>query len=138
MKSERLLPIACALALSSCHWGVLSAFWKSGWNGPFFQEERTMVQPVSQPTISAEQFSRVCEEIRSTAAPEKSAQSIRDCALRIVQALGLGLSTDDLKRLLAKLMAPGAAPSSRSPRYTREAILDMPDQQPGEAEGPVR
>ncbi|MEV6054675.1 hypothetical protein [Streptomyces sp. NPDC052107] len=117
---------------------MLSAFWKSGWNGPFFQEERTMAQPVSRPTISAEQFSRVCDEIRSTAATEKSAQSIRDCALRIVQTLGLALSTDDLSGLLAELMAPGAAPPRGSPHYTREAILDMPDEQRGEDEGPVR
>ncbi|GAA2218890.1 hypothetical protein GCM10010360_40160 [Streptomyces nogalater] len=97
-----------------------------------------MAQPVSRPTISAEQFSRVCGEIRSTAASEKSARSIRDCALRIVQTLGLALSTDDLSRLLAELMAPGAAPPPGSPHYTREAILDMPDEQGGEDEGPVR
>lgn len=97
-----------------------------------------MAQPVSRPTISAEQFSRVCDEIRGTAAPEKSAQSIRDCALRIVQTLGLALSTDDLSRLLAELMAPAAAPPPGSPHYTREAILDMPDEQRGEDEGPVR
>ncbi|MFI0806371.1 hypothetical protein [Streptomyces echinatus] len=117
---------------------MLSAFWKSGWNGPFIQEERTMAQLASRPTISAEQFGRVCDEIRSTAAPEKSARSIRDCALRIVQTLGLALSTDDLSRLLAELMAPGAAPPRGSPHYTREAILDMPDEQRGEDEGPVR
>ncbi|MEU3344837.1 hypothetical protein ABZ723_07510 [Streptomyces sp. NPDC006700] len=80
-----------------------------------------MAQPVSRQTISTEQFSRVCDEIRSTAAPEKDDQSIRDSALRIVQTLGLALSKP-----------PG------SPRYTREAILDMPDEQPGENEGPVR
>jgi hypothetical protein len=117
---------------------VLSAFWKSGWNRPLFQEERTMAQPISRPTISAEQFSRVCDEIRSTAPPEKDAQSIRDCALRIVQTLGLALSTDDLSRLLTELMAPSVAPPPESPQYTREAILDMPDAQPGEDEGPVR
>lgn len=137
-KSERLWSSACALALSSCRGGVLSAFWKSGWNRPLFQEERTMAQPISRPTISAEQFSRVCDEIRSTAAPEKDAQSIRDCALRIVQTLGLALSTDDLSRLLTELMAPSVAPPPESPQYTREAILDMPDAQPGEDEGPVR
>jgi len=97
-----------------------------------------MAQPVSRPTISAEQFSRVCDEIRSTAAPEKDAQSIRDCALRIVQTLGLALSTDDLSRLLTELMAPRVAPPPESPRYTREATLHMPDEQPGEDEGPVR
>lgn len=62
-----------------------------------------MAQPISRPTISAEQFSRVCDEIGSMAAPEKDAQSIRDCALRIVQTLGLALSTDDLSRLLTVL-----------------------------------
>ncbi|SFH00683.1 hypothetical protein SAMN02787118_13745 [Streptomyces mirabilis] len=97
-----------------------------------------MAQPISRPTISAEQFSQVCDEIRSTAAPEKDAQSIRDCALRIVQTLGLALSTDDLSRLLTELMAPSVAPPSESPQYTREAILDMPEAQPGEDEGPVR
>jgi hypothetical protein len=99
-----------------------------------------MAQPISRPTISAEQFSRVCDEIRSTAPPEKDAQSIRDCALRIVQTLGLALSTDDLSRLLTVLMAPSVAPAPppESPQYTREAILDMPDAQPGEDEGPVR
>lgn len=97
-----------------------------------------MAQPISRPTISAEQFSRVCEEIRSTAAPEKDAQSIRDCALRIVQTMGLALSTDDLSRLLTELMAPMVPPPPGGPRYTREAILDMPDAQPGEDEGPVR
>ncbi|ANP55873.1 hypothetical protein AVL59_45310 [Streptomyces griseochromogenes] len=80
----------------------------------------------------------MCDEIRNMAAPEKDAQSIRDCALRVVQTLGLALSTDDLSGLLAELMAPGAAPRPRSPQYTREAILDMPDEQPGEDEGPVR
>ncbi|MFB7455889.1 GNAT family N-acetyltransferase [Streptomyces sp. NPDC056188] len=123
--------------LSGCRWRVLSAFWKSGWSGPLFQEERTMAQ-VSRATISAEQFSRVCDEVRSTAAPEKDAQSIRDCALRIVQTLGLALSTDDLSRLLTELMAPRVATPPGSPRYTREAILDTPDEQPGENEGPVR
>ncbi|CAM5389719.1 hypothetical protein SHIRM173S_02638 [Streptomyces hirsutus] len=93
-----------------------------------------MVQPVSRPTISAEQFSRVCDEIRSTAAPEKDAQAIRDCALRIVQILGLALSTEDPSRLLTELMAP----TPGSPRYARESILNMPDEQPGEDEGPVR
>lgn len=98
-----------------------------------------MAQPVSRPTISAEQFSRVRDEIRSTAAPEKDAQSIRDCALRIVQILGLALSTDDLGRLLTELMAPRVAPPPGSPQFlTREDILDMPDEQPGEDEGPVR
>lgn len=97
-----------------------------------------MAQPVSRPTISAEQFSRVCGEIRSAAAPEMDAQSIRDCALRIVQTLGLALSTDDLSGLLAGLMVPSAAPPPESPRYTREPILDMPDERPGENEGPVR
>ncbi len=97
-----------------------------------------MAQPVSRQTISAEQFSRVCDEIRRTAAPEKDTQPIRDCALRIVQTLGLALSTDDLGGLLTELMAPRLAPPPGSPRYTREAILDMPDEQPGEDEGPVR
>lgn len=97
-----------------------------------------MAQPVSRPTISAEQFSRVCDEIRSTAAPEVGAQSIRDCALRIVQTLGLGLSTDDLSGLLAELIVPGVAPPSGSPQYTREPILDRPDEQPRDDEGPVR
>ncbi|GAB2459465.1 hypothetical protein GCM10027162_64050 [Streptomyces incanus] len=97
-----------------------------------------MAQPVSRPTISAEQFSRVCDEIRSTAAPEKDAQAIRDCALRIVQTLGLALSTEDPSRLLTELMAPGVAPTPGSPRYARETILNMPDEQPGEDEGPVR
>lgn len=97
-----------------------------------------MAQPVSRPTISAEQFSRVCDEIRSTAAHEKSPQSVRDCALRILQTLGLALSTDDPSRLLAALMAPGAASPPGSPHYTRETILDIPDEQPGEDEGPVR
>lgn len=106
--------------------------------GPFFQEECTMAQPVSRPTISAEQFSRLCDEIRSAAAPEVGAQSIRDCALRIVQALGLALSTDDLSGLLAGLMVPGVAPPPGSPRYTREPILDRPDERPGDDEGPVR
>lgn len=90
-----------------------------------------MAQPVCRPTISAEQFSRVCDEIRSTAAPEKDAQSIRDCALRILQTLGLAISTDDLSRLLTELMAPTQAPPPGNPRY-----LDMPDE--GEDEGPVR
>lgn len=97
-----------------------------------------MAQPVSRPTVSAEQFGRVCDEIRSTAAPETDAQSIRDCALRILQTLGLALSTDDPSRLLAGLMAPMVAPHPESPRYTRETILDMPDELPGEDEGPVR
>ncbi|MFD1658764.1 hypothetical protein ACFSL4_11210 [Streptomyces caeni] len=99
-----------------------------------------MGQPVGRPTISPEQFSRVCDEIRSTAAPGKDAQAVRDCALRIVQTLGLALSTDDLSGLLAELMAPGVvAPPPGHPRYTREAILDRPDEQPGEEdEGPVR
>ncbi|WP_159029123.1 hypothetical protein [Streptomyces viridochromogenes] len=98
-----------------------------------------MAQPVSRPAISAEQFSRVCDEIRSTAVPDQDAQSIRDCALRIVQTLGLALSTDDLSRLLTELMAPGAAPPPESPRYlTRDEILDRRDEQPGEDEGQVR
>jgi hypothetical protein len=55
-----------------------------------------------------------------------------------VQTLGLALSTDDLSGLLTELMAPDVAPPPKSPQYTREAILDMPDAQPGEDEGPVR
>lgn len=98
-----------------------------------------MTPQVGRPTISAEQFSRVCEEIKRTAAPEKDAQSIRDCALRITQTLGLALSTDDLSRLLTELMAPGVAPPTGSTGYlTREDILAMPDEQPGEDEGQVR
>ncbi|MEU0602219.1 hypothetical protein ABZ484_28895 [Streptomyces sp. NPDC006393] len=97
-----------------------------------------MAQPVNQPTISADQFSRVCDEIRNTAAPEKDAQSIRDCALRIMQILGLALSTNDLSKLLTELTAPEAAPPPAPPHYTREPILNMPDTQPGEDEGPVR
>ncbi|MFE9093581.1 hypothetical protein [Streptomyces sp. NPDC007264] len=97
-----------------------------------------MGQPVGRPTISPEQLSRVCDEIRGTAAPGTDSQSVRDCALRIVQTLGLALSTDDLNGLLTELMAPGAAPPPGHPRYTREAILDMPEEQPGEDEGPVR
>jgi hypothetical protein len=81
----------------------------------------------------------VRDEIRSMVTPEKDAQSIRDCALRIVQILGLALSTDDLSRLLTELMAPRVAPPPGSPQLlTREDILGMPDEQSGEDEGPVR
>lgn len=98
-----------------------------------------MAQQVSRPTISAEQFSRVCEEIKRTASPVEDAQSVRDCALRIMQILGLALSTDDLNRLLTELMAPRVAPPPGSPGYlTREDILATPDEQPGEDEGQVR
>ena len=98
-----------------------------------------MAQLVSRPTISAEQFSRVCGEIRDTAAPEKDAQSIRDCALRIVQILGLALSTDDLSRLLTELRAPRVAPpTGEAGHLTREDILSMPAEQPAEDEGQVR
>jgi len=94
-----------------------------------------MAQPVSRPTISAEQFSQVCDEIRSASVPDRDAQSIRDSALRIVQALGLALSMDDLSRLLTELMAPRVTPPPGSPQYlTREDILNMPDEQPGAGE----
>lgn len=100
-----------------------------------------MTPPESRPTISAEQFLRVCEEIRSTAnlgrpssddsatryPQEEWDQIIRDSGLRVVRELGLALSTDNLPDLLKALMAPAR---KRAPGgfLTREDILDMPNE----------
>ncbi|MET9373969.1 hypothetical protein ABZX98_07440 [Streptomyces sp. NPDC002992] len=98
-----------------------------------------MTQPIGCPTISAEQFSRIRNEVRAIATPGMSDRSMRDCALRIVQITGLALSTDDLGKLLTALDAPQMSPVRGTPGYpSREEFLAMASEPPEDDEGQVR